>query len=917
MRKKTKMSRKPIGALALCLGLLLLGLFATQASASESISEFSVAASRTQAGGHPDLKTRIRLADPGAPEVAKNITVNLPPGLFGNPGAISKCRAADFVLNQCTPGSQVGLVTLIANYQGIPNNILGTAPVYNMQTLGPNETARLAFVAPTVDIPIAIPVGVRSNSDYGLQLGISGISQQIPLGFAELTIWGFPANPEHDVERFHLGSPGSPPGCPAALNSECNPTPYPGANETVQPYTDNPSLCTGIPLPATLNVVTYQDPGHPSEKEAAYPATTGCEAQKFDPVFNLGLTTNETDSPSGLDIQLKAAQFLEGESPSPSTLRTATLTLPEGLSINPDAADGQSACSDIQVGFGTNNPGNCPDNSKIGTVEVTTPALEEPLIGSLYIGEPKPGEQYRVFMVFDGQGIHAKLFTSIQPDPATGQLTMSVTDIPQIPFEEFDLHLFASDRGLIATPTRCTLYKASATLAPWNNVLAPQDSSPFFGLTSGPGGSECPGQQRPFKPRLAAGTSNPVAGGFSAFTLKLDRDDGDQFLGKLNFTMPPGLTASLRGIGYCPEASIAAAAKNLGRTEQAGPSCPASSQIGTSNVAAGPGGHPFHAVGKVYLAGPFKGAPLSLVAVTPALAGPYDYGTVVVRVALNIDAHDAHVIADSEVVPSIIGGIPIRIRSIQVNIDKPNFMINPTNCSPFTVDSQGIGDQGTVADFSSYFQAVNCTTLPFKPKMTIAQLGSRKQTKRNQDPSLRFDLNTRPGDANLKSVAVTLPKAFAVDQRHLGNLCSRAELASKHCEGRQAIGMVETTTPLLDQPLKGPAYAVSGFGILPHIVFILGGQVTLLPEAESSSVKGGHLRTEVPTVPDAPIGHFRLTLFGGKQGYLINTGDLCRVSTVTTFEYIGQNGKTLTQKAPAKTACGSKAKRAKHKRHRR
>jgi hypothetical protein len=419
---------------------------------------------------------------------------------------------------------------------------------------------------------------------------------------------------------------------------------------------------------------------------------------------------------------------------------------------------------------------------------------------------------------------------------------------------------------------------------------------------------------RPFNPHLEAGTSNSLAGAHSSFSLKLDREDGDQFLGKLNFTMPPGLTADLHDVTYCPEADIIAAANTLGRTQQANPSCPANSEIGTSNVAAGPGSHPFHATGKIYLSGPFKGAPLSLAAITPALAGPYDYGTVVVRVALNIDPHDAHVIADSEVVPSIIGGIPIRMRSIQVNIDRSNFMINPTNCSPFSVDSQGIGDEGTVANFSSYFHVVDCETLPFKPKMTINQLGSRKQTNRSQDPALRFDLNTRAGDANIKAVAVTLPKAFAVDQRHLGNICSKAQLASEHCAGRQAIGTVEANTPLLEAPLTGPAYAVSGYGKLPHLAFILGGQVTIIPEAESSSVKGGHLKTVVPVVPDAPIGHFRLTLYGGKQGYIINTRNLCASPVVTTVEYKAQNGDKLTQKVKAKAACGKGTKRrARHK----
>ena len=372
--------------------------------------------------------------------------------------------------------------------------------------------------------------------------------------------------------------------------------------------------------------------------------------------------------------------------------------------------------------------------------------------------------------------------------------------------------------------------------------------------------------------------------------------------------MPPGLSADLHGITYCPEASITAAANTPGRTEQASPSCPASSEIGTSNVAAGPGSHPFHAVGKIYFAGPFQGAPLSLVAITPALAGPYDYGTVVVRVALHIDPLDAHVVADSETVPAIIGGIPIRMRSIQVNIDKPDFMINPTNCSEFQTISEGVGDQGTAVVFSSPFIAVNCGTLQFKPKMTIAQLGGRKGTARAKDPSLRFDLNTRPGDANIKSVALTLPNALEIDQAHLGNLCSRSELEATHCQGRQAIGTVKDETPLLEKPLEGRAYAVSGYGGLPHVVFILGGQVTVVPQGESTQTAQG-LRTVVPTVPDVPIGRFQLTLFGAKQGYLSNTRNLCGGAAVTKVEYAAQNGNALTQKVAIKTGCGANHKR--------
>jgi hypothetical protein len=336
-------------------------------------------------------------------------------------------------------------------------------------------------------------------------------------------------------------------------------------------------------------------------------------------------------------------------------------------------------------------------------------------------------------------------------------------------------------------------------------------------------------------------------------------------------------------------------------------------------VAAGPGGHPFHAIGNMYLSGPFKGAPLSLAVITPALAGPYDYGVVVVRVALHIDPQTAQVSAISDTVPSIIGGVPIRMRSIQVNIDKPNFTINPTNCSAFTVDSQGIGDQGTVTDFSSYFNAVNCATLPFKPKMAIRQVGGRKSTHRSSNPQMQFDLRTRPGDANIKTLSVRLPIAFAIDQRHLGNICSEKELADKQCAGRAPIGKATTTTPLLDQPLAGPVYAVSGSGGLPKLAFVLDGQVNLLPRAETKSVTSkagaGMLQTTVPVVPDAPIGHFALTVFGGKNGSLVNTRDLCDRAAVTQVAYTAQSGKAYTENVKVKAACGKKS--ARHKRHKR
>ncbi len=901
-------------AISLAAGLLAFAALTSPAYASEQIESFATTTSTTQAGGHPDLETSFMLNSPGEPESAQNVIFEAPQGVFGNTNAITQCSSSDLALDECPSSSQAGLITVYANSEGNPKALLGTAPIYDMAP-GAQQTGLFAFVVPTLDIPIDIPVAVRTESDYGLRFTVQDITQLTPLAGAHLTFWGFPVDSSHNAQRFPKGAPGNPAGCVGLSDAECLGSPT-EAGIFNQPLTDNPTTCTGEPLTTRLEVQTYQDPTHLSAAQESYPATTGCLDEQFHPVLYAGPTTEQTDSPSGLNVELIAPQF-EGLADSPSEIKTAAVTLPPGLTINPDAADGQSDCTDGQANFTSEQPAECPDNSKIGTFSIGSPTLNGPLEGAVYIGEPHPGNQYRLFLVASGFGINAKLVGSFQPNPETGQVTAFFENLPQVPFEDFQLHLFSGERALMATPIACKIYEVKAEFIPWDASLPNQLTSQVFGLASGPHGSECPGQVRPFTPSLEAGTSNSTAGAFSSFTLKLDREDGDQFLGHLNFTMAPGLTANLHGVTYCPEASIAAAAATPGRTEQADPSCPASSQIGTSNVAAGPGSHPFHAVGRIYFAGPFEGAPLSLVAITPALAGPYDYGTVVVRVALHIDHVDAHVIADSETVPKIIGGIPIRMRSIQVNIDKPNFMINPTNCSPFAVTSEGIGDQGTSANFSSYFQAVNCASLGFDPKMTITQLGGRKATKRSQDPSLQIDLKTQAGDANIKSVAVTLPKAFEIDQRHLGNICDKAELASDQCAGRQAIGMASTETPLLEKPLEGPVYAVSGFGVLPHLAFILAGQVTLMPEAESSSVQGGRLKTVVPVVPDAPIGNFRFTLFGGKQGYLSNTQSLCGAPPTSTIEFGAQNGKTLTQQVRTKTSCNARVTQPKRRRHRR
>ncbi len=511
------------------LAALAVAAFAAPAQASIGIESFATTSSSSQAGGHPDLTTSFSLAAPGQPEAAKNVIFNAPQGVFGNPNALTRCTAADYALQECPVNSQAGLITIRANYESDEEFLLGTAPIFDMVPQA-NETARFSLIVPTLGIPIAIPVAVRTADDYGLRFSVSEITQLIPLRSANLTIWGMPGLETHNSQRFQKGSPGEPAGCPGLEDTTCGGT-NAQVSITVRPLINYPTTCSNQPLHTELDVQSYQEPDRLSHADSEYPPVTGCEQETFNPVLGASLTTNQTDAASGLNLSFKVPQTL-GFTPSPSQAKSVIVSLPAGLTINPDAADGQTACSDLQANFHSEGPGECPDSAKIGTISLGTPALDGPLIGSIYIGEPKPGDQYRLFMVLSGFGINAKLIGSVQPDPATGRLTAFFEDLPQVPFDNFDIHLFASDRGLMATPISCTLYTATALFIPWNGRLANQISEQSFGLETGPSGAPCPGQVRPFDPRLVAGTTNPAAGAFSDFHLKLDREDGEQFLGR-------------------------------------------------------------------------------------------------------------------------------------------------------------------------------------------------------------------------------------------------------------------------------------------------------------------------------------------------------------------------------------------------
>ena len=601
-----------------------LSVFGPAARADAPIGTFTITPSTTQAGGHPNITTLFTVGNRDTQNIpqpncgcqnAKEVIIDSPQGIIPDPHATPQCNAAEFATFSCPIDSQVGITRFgIETESPLGNSPFSGEkglPLYNLVP-HPGQAGLVGFNIPNLEIGVFIVISSRTESDYGLKLAITGIPQTPPIAYSETTFWGVPADPSHDLLRF------SPPGCnPVASQGEggaCSPLPHPSNSQPI-PFIDSATTC-GIPLEATIHVLAYDD--GTSEASAPYPATTGCDQLSFNPSLFAQPTTTATDSASGLALNLQVPQEESPSVPSPSEIKETTVTLPEGFSINPNAADGKTACTEADAHFGTEEEAHCPESSKVGSLSIESAALPGPLPGYIYLGEPKPGNRYRIFLVANGFDVHVKLAGSVTPNPNTGQLTIS-TEQPETPFTDFNLHIFGSERGLLATPTKCGTYPVNSTFTPWDSFLPKQTSTQYFELKSGPvtaeagpGGAACPSSTRPFQPAFQASSVNSAPGAHTPFFIELTRPDGDQDLSGLTVTTPPGLSATLAGVPYCPEADISAATQPgySGLQEEAHPSCPAASQVGTATVGAGAGSHPVYVGGKVYLAGPYKGAPL-------------------------------------------------------------------------------------------------------------------------------------------------------------------------------------------------------------------------------------------------------------------------------------------------------------------
>lgn len=937
-RARLRRTVSAIGATAVCMAVGVGLLPTATATANTQINAFTPIPSTTQAGGHPDLTTVLDYGVPaqgyeycsrsyiilGCVHNAKDLDVKLPAGVIGDPHSTPQCTAAEFALDHCPSDSQIGIAlfglgSFVNLHQPVTHameqsrdchaewNCYATVPMYNMVPVA-GQPALISFTFPIANVPLFLVLHPRTESDYGLTASIANASHTITVGAVATTIWGVPADPIHDPDRFPQGYEPSifGGGTPYA------PTP---SNSPLQPFTENPTSCVG-PLSASFHILSY-DHGT-SEAESPWPETTGCDQLSFEPSLTAQPTTNDADSPSGLDVDLTVPQLESPTVPSPSEIKGTTVTLPPGFTINPSAADGKTSCSDAQAEIGTEGEAHCPEFAKIGTVAIQSAALPGTLPGAVYIGEPRSGDRYRLIIVADGFGVHVKIPGSVYPDPQTGQLIASFQNLPQAPFQDFALHFFGSERGVLATPTHCGTYPIKAGFLPYDEALPERHTTQFFTIDSGPNGSACPPASRPFAPSLSAGSADATAGAHSPFSLSVNRPDGDQSLTGLTVSTPPGLAATLKGIPYCPEAAIVAAAAPgySGASEAAHPSCPAASQVGTATAGAGAGTHPFYAPGKVYLAGPYKGAPLSLAVITPAVSGPYDLGSVVVRAALHIDPTTARVTTVSDPLPQILGGVPLRLRSVRIDLNRPGFTLNPTNCDPFSVGASLSGDQGAKASPSAPFQAANCAVLPFAPKLSIDLEGG---TKRSQDPALTAILTAPAGQANIKRASVALPHAEFLDNEHIKTVCTKVQLAAHKCPPAAVYGFARAFTPLLDNALEGPVYLGTGYGHkLPDLIADLKGPagqpIEVILDGRIDTDKSGGIRTSFEAAPDAPVSKFVLEMQGGNKGLLENSEPLCKGIRRAIAKLEGQNGKAANQRPVVTNSCGHKAKKDEKKR---
>jgi hypothetical protein len=899
----------------------------------------------TQAGGHPyAISTEIdfhthpsteqgEFASAVMPDAdVKDIKVDLPPGELGNPTSLPQCTAAQLAGAHpgqlappiCPIASQVGVIQVrTALFTVVTTS--WTMPVYNMV---PSSSEPAEFGFNLAGVPITLTGNVRNGGDFGITVISANIPIALPLDGITLTFWGTPADPSHDAQRCDGGGFGFPnrenPVCPGEPGTSSGPHQDPAAST---PFLTLPVSCTepGTGFETVARVDAWLNPGVYDEQTMfshltpGYPlpqsewglqqGMTGCEAVPFSPSISVQPTNHDADTPSGLNVEISLPQdgLLNPNGIAASDVQKAVVTLPAGESVSPSAADGLGACSLEQIGLTTGLPASCPDSSKLGTVEIDTPALEQPLTGSIFLGkqgENPFGSLIALYIVAEGNGVVIKLPGHVDLDPVTGRITTTFDNNPQLPFNHLKIDFKPGPRSPLVNPPACGTYSTDAVFTPWSGN-APVDVGSSFDITSGPEGKPCPGSPQAFAPSFSAGTTNNQAGGYSPMQVLFRRGDGEQQLGGLTMTLPAGLLGSLTGVPLC------------GEPQAAQGTCSAASEIGHFTTGAGAGSNPFYVYGgHVFLTGPYKGGPFGLSIEVPAVAGPFDLGTVVVRASIKLDPQTTALTIAADPLPTILDGIPLDLRVVNVSIDRSNFIVNPTNCNPMALTGTLTGGLGASVPVSSGFQVTNCGRLGFSPKFTVTTPG---HTSRLNGAGLTARIVYPSGpQANIAKVKVELPKQLPSRLTTLQKACTDAVFNANpaNCPAASRVGQASAATPVLPEPLTGTAYFVShGGAAFPDLIVVLKGYgVTFDLVGHTFISKAGITSTTFDAVPDVPIGSFQLSLHQGPDSALAANGNLCTSKLAMPTTFVSQNGIEIKKRTPVTATGCPKVKKAKHKR---
>ncbi|HST55412.1 MAG TPA: hypothetical protein VLJ42_05900 [Solirubrobacteraceae bacterium] len=854
---------------------------------------FSTMLSTNQAGAHPDMTMTFGLDtdSEGAPigGAVRDLAVELPKGLVGAATATPTCPmnvVARAVQDspQCPQGAAVGEVLALVT-------LPGTASVLNWRTLlfnvtpTPDEPAAFGFNAL---YPVRLDAKVRSDGDYGITTTGTNLTEAGTVIGTTVTLWGVPAD--------HNG-----PG--ASFTNQGFIYGGPGGGER-RAFLTNPSECTGSSLISGLLIDSWLVRGVFSNASYDLGVITGCDRLAFGPSIDVRPDNRVAGGPAGLAVDLAVPQNPDPDGLATPDVKDVSVTLPAGMALSSAVADGLGGCSDEQIGLHSLAAGACPGSSKIGTVAVTTPLLDAPLTGDVFIGtqessDPQSGRMFRLFLEVAGSGVRVKLAGAVRPDPVTGQLTATFASNPQVPFDSFKLRFKGGSRAPLVNPSTCGVKTTNATISSWAGQSVQSPSS--FTIDQG-----CDQAGR-FEPTLSAGVVSPTAGSSSPFTLTVGRPSGEQDISGLSVTLPPGLLAHIGSVTQCSDA-----AASVGN-------CPAASLVGHVTVASGNGSTPVFipqpgkASTAVYFAGPYKGAPFSLSIVVPAQAGPYDLGTVVVRAALRVDPHDGHVTVDSDPIPTVLQGVPLDVQMLNVAVDRPGFMVSPTSCSPMAVSASVRSAQGAVGNVSNRFQLGDCGALPFSPTFSAS---TTAKTSRASGASLDAKIVIGVhGEANAHSVFVSLPKQLPSRLTTIQKACLAATFAANpaSCPPESLVGTATSKTEVLPDLLTGPAYLVShGSAGFPDLVIVLQGDGVRFDLVGAINISSkGITSTRFSNAPDAPIDTFELKLPQGPHSILTSNGSLCAKPLVMPTVITAYNDKQITQRTKLEVSGCPKAKKAK------